>query len=208
MHFVSSSIIKNITEHCRLNASFACAYFFFDGRDSQTALQLHGSLLRSLILQFSDQCDGLPTPLVKLHTECNKGHQQPSIDSLSSTLQHILGTFDHAYIIIDSLDECIDRSKHLKWIKMMAGWRMGRLHLLVASRPEQDIENHLKLLDPSSLCITEESTNHDIMTYINQIIQTDDQLSKWDPNTQDSIRVALIEGAQGMYASFPHSQTH
>jgi hypothetical protein len=202
MYLASSSIVKNIIGHCMPNPSLACAYFFFDGRDSQKALQLHENLIRSLILQFCDQCDGMPAPVVELYTECSKGHMQPSIDSLTNTLQCVLCAFEQAYIIIDSLDECTDRAKLLKWIGKIASWKEGRLHMLTTSRQEQDIEDHLKSLNPSTLCIAEESDNGDIRTYINWMLQTDVSLSRLEKETQDNIMETLMEGAQGMYASF------
>jgi hypothetical protein len=201
MYLASSSIVKNIIDHCKLNQSLACAYFFFDARDSQKALQLHENLIKSLILQFWDQCDGMPAPLVELYKECSKGHTQPSIDSLTNTLQLVLGAFDQAYIIIDSLDECTDRVQLLKWIGKIASWKEGRLHMLATSRQEQDIGDHLKSLNPSALCISEESDNQDIRAYINWMLQTDVSLSRLEKETQDNIMETLMEGAQGMYAS-------
>ncbi|KAG6904588.1 hypothetical protein DXG01_008829, partial [Tephrocybe rancida] len=49
---LSSSIIKELFQK---NPPFGIAYFFFDGRDSQAALQLHENLIWSLISQFSHQ---------------------------------------------------------------------------------------------------------------------------------------------------------
>ena len=146
----------------------------------------------------------MPAPLVDLYAECNKGHLQPSIDSLINTLQNILGAFDQVYIIIDALDECTDRVKLLKWIEKITGWKVGRLHLLVTSHQQQNIEGHLRSLHPSPLCMcmADESANHDIGAYINWILETDVLLSKWDEQTQGSIAVALKEGAQGMCVSF------
>src|SRR5271154_14284 len=108
----SSSIIENTIAHCKANPLFGCTYFFFDHRDSQKELQLHGNLIRSLILQLWDHCDALPFPLVKLY---GHGHQQPSINSLHETLQLMISGFEQVYIIIDALDECTEPVKLLEW---------------------------------------------------------------------------------------------
>jgi hypothetical protein len=197
---VSSSIVENTIRHCEANVSLACAYFFFDGRDSQKALQLHENLIRSLILQFSDQCDGMPAPLVELYRMCKNGHQQPPIDALCNTLQQILYAFEQAYIIIDSLDECTDRVQFLNWIEEIVSWKVGRLHLLATSRPVPDIENHLRSLDAKCLCLEMEPANDDIATYLTWMLQTDAKLSQWDEETRDNIRAIVMEKAQGMYA--------
>ena len=116
-----------------MNTSIAYAYFFFDGRDSQKDLQLHDKLIRSLIMQFSLRCEGIPATLVELY---GHGQEQPSTNSLQDTLQLILDGLHSAYIIIDSLDECTDRDRVLKWIEKIVFQKMGNLLMVVASRPE------------------------------------------------------------------------
>src|ERR1700749_1529748 len=98
-------------------------------------------------MQFSDQCDGLPAVLVELYKGCNSGHQEPSTDVLQNALQGILDGFSGVYIIIDSLDECVERGELLNWLMKITSWRVGKVHLAVTSRPERDIEDHLRLLD-------------------------------------------------------------
>jgi hypothetical protein len=91
----SSSIVKHIQQQCQKDQSLAFAYFFFDSRDSQKALQLHESLIRSLIQQFSVQYKTVPDALDKLY---GNGHHQPSLHTLHATLQLILDGFQHVYI--------------------------------------------------------------------------------------------------------------
>src|SRR5262245_21838169 len=91
----SSSIIENVSHHCRINQSFAYAYFFFDARDSQNALQLHENLLRSLIRQLCHLCNAVPNTLSELYRTCHNGDSQPSIDSLQKTFLSILDGFQH-----------------------------------------------------------------------------------------------------------------
>ncbi|KAF8888394.1 ankyrin repeat-containing domain protein, partial [Gymnopilus junonius] len=70
-----SSIIHNV-DLAKQDSSLSMAYFFFDGRDSQTELQLHHKLIRSLIWQLSYREDHkVPLPLVNLYKKY--GHQQP-----------------------------------------------------------------------------------------------------------------------------------
>ena len=106
---LSSSIIDKLSQE---NPPFGIAYFFFDGRDSQSELQLHDKLIRSLISQFSHQRGGIPTELADLYKRCGD-HHQPSIHQLQNTLRDILDGFSGAYIVVDALDECTDREKTL-----------------------------------------------------------------------------------------------
>ena len=198
----SSSIVEDIMNHCKADASLACAYFFFDGRDSRKQLQTHESLIRSLIMQFSDQCDGLPVALVELYRSCNNGHQEPSLNAIQSTLQTILDGFKQTYIIIDSLDECTQREKLLIWLEGISHWTTGTVRLTVISRPERDIKDCILHLDACLVSISDESENIDIEIYLDKMLQMDTKLNRWDEETQKKIRSVLMAGAQGMYILF------
>ena len=139
----SSSVIEDISHLCCTAEQQACGYFFFDGRDAQQGLQRHEDLLRSLVWQFSQRCDGFPAALNNLYDECNSGVQPPSLESLQRTLLLILDSFCDVYVIVDALDECSDRIKLLNWIKEIAGWKVGKLHFMATSRPEREIEIRL-----------------------------------------------------------------
>jgi len=186
-----SSIIKRIDDEKN-----AYAYFFFDGRDSQKDLQLHDKFIRSLIQQFSLRCyGGIPATLLDLY---GHGQEQPSTSALEDTLQHILDGFHSAFIIIDSLDECIDRNKVLEWIKKIdSQLNISNLHMVVPSRPEKDISDVFEEL--ANLCpvdMAKEAENHDIKTYIEQQIL---QVVNWDEGTREKIKWALMKGAQGIF---------
>jgi hypothetical protein len=195
----SSAVVESIIDLCETDPSHAFAYFFFDARDSQKELQLHESLMRSLVFQFATQCDGIPAPLVELY---NNGHPKLSANSFQNTLQQILSRFPHAYVIIDSLDECSDRAVLLNSVEKICSWKTGNLHLLVTSRQERDIEDRLRLLDPVCIPVGGDSANRDIETYLDQILQTDPKLNRWDSATQSTIKITLMEGAQGMCVLF------
>ncbi|KAG6906173.1 hypothetical protein DXG01_015448 [Tephrocybe rancida] len=164
-HLLSSSIINKLSQK---NPPFGIAYFFFDGRDSQTALQLHENLIRSLISQFSHQRGGIPTELADLYKRCG-GHQQPSVNQLQDVLCNILNGFSHAYIVIDALDECVDREETLVWVNKVVSdtnQAMDNLHIMVTSRPERDIE---KVFGTFHLCVIdvgEATANQDIIKYL------------------------------------------
>lgn len=96
------------------------------------------------------------------------GDRQPSIGSLQDTLQHIIQGFDQAYIIINSLDECAERDDLLSWIEKIAGWKVGKVRLLVTSRQEPNIEDRIDaVVGPGRVSVASESANGDIETYIN-----------------------------------------
>ena len=147
-------------------------------------------------MQFSFRCGGIPAALVDLY---GYGQEQPSTSALQDTLQCILDGFHSVYIIIDSLDECTERYKVLEWIRRIDSWNMGNLHMVVASRPEQDISNVFGgLAHLCSVDMAEEAANCDIATYLEQHISEEN----WDEGTREKIKLALMKGAQGMYVLF------
>jgi hypothetical protein len=192
----SSAIIHNLLQ--RFNS--ATAYFFFDGRDSQKDFQLHDKLMRSLIWQFSLKCEGrVPKVLVNLYARCGNGHQEPTLDDLQDTLERILDGFSSAFIILDALDECTERGKTLNWIQnfiLQKDINLG-LHLVVTSRPEQGMKD--KFMSYHYLDLVEESENHELVAYVDYQLQNDSDLQKWDSETQELIKLRLMEQADGMY---------
>ena len=197
--FISSSIINHLS---KTQSSLATAYFFFDGRDSQKELQLHEKLIQSLIWQFSLKCgNGVPKVLGNLYSHCGSGYQQPSVDDLHNALQKILGGFNSAYIILDALDECSERNMVLDWVQGVISHKNGnlRLHLIITSRPEKEINDKLNFYDCVDLVKAPE--NHDIEVYLDHQIQNGWQ--KWPPEIQNEIKLSLKEQADGMYVLKP-----
>jgi hypothetical protein len=189
-----------VAHHCETNPSSAFAYFFFDGKDGQKGSQTVGSLVRSLITQFSTPYGGIPAVLTKLYQSCHNGRAQPSVESLQATLLRILEAFDDVYVVLDALDECAERKDVLKWIKQTTSWRKGKLHLLATSRPEEDIAKHLRLLDPGHVHIKQDLVRRDIERYINSILYDEDSFEQWGDETKTSVKNTVLESAGGMYA--------
>ena len=199
----SATIIEDVAHHCETKPSSAFAYFFFDGKDGQKASQTVGSLIRSLIRQFSTAYGGVPAVLTKLHHSCHDGNAQPSVESLQATLLLILEAFNDAYIVLDALDECAERKDLVKWIKQMTtSWRKSKLHLLATSRPEEDIGKHLRLLDPDHVYIKQDLVSRDIERYINSTLDGDDSFEQWGDEIKTNIKNTVLESAGGMYALF------
>jgi hypothetical protein len=192
----SASIIEDLVLSCKLNPSTACAYFFFDGRDGQKELQSVGSLIRSLIRQFSASYEGLPAVLAELFRSCHNGGSQPTSKALQDVLIVILEAFGDVYIVLDALDECAERKDLLKWVTAMASWRKGKLHLLATSRPEEDIAKQLRSLAPYHVRMEPDLVMSDVTRYIDSILQAED---RWNDEIKSIIKSTLLENAGGMY---------
>ncbi|KZP09383.1 hypothetical protein FIBSPDRAFT_938505 [Athelia psychrophila] len=177
---ICSSVIDDLTMHCERNPSFACAYFFFDGRNLEGELSIQEKYIRSLIRQLWDYLGRMPAALLGIYST-RSSHPQPSIEALQDTLQTIIGDFQEVYIVIDVLDACTDRDELLVWVKNLAGWKEGKLHLILSSRPELDIDDHWAALDYfERIRFAGGSGNPDIVNYVDDMLPEN---GKWTPET-------------------------
>ena len=143
----------------------------------------------------------MPKVLVNLYACCGNGHQPPTLDDLQNTLLRILEGFSSTFIILDALDECAEREKLLNWIQTFILEEL-QLHLIVTSRPEQEIEEKFKSYHYIDL--VEEPENHDLVAYLDYQLHNDSDLQKWNSDTQEQIKLTLMEQADGMYVYCQH----
>ena len=121
--------------------------------------------------------------------------------TLHSTLLLVLDSFRDAYVIVDALDECADRARLLNWIKEITRWKVGKLHMLLTSRQERDIEVKLQPLGPISICLEGKGVDLDIATYLDRMLEDNEEPAPWDEDDdmRDKVKTSLQTGAQGMY---------
>ena len=136
--------------------------------------------------------------MADLYKRCGE-LQQPSDEQLQNVLRDILDRFSQAYIIIDALDECIDREKTLNWVNKLisdANRKSANLHIVVTSRPERDIHEVFVMLDPHSIDVGE-ANSKDIIEYLT--LQMKSKFMKYDEKTRAKIMSELKDHAEGSY---------
>jgi hypothetical protein len=84
----SSTIIEDLSRHCRSDPSLATAFLYFDFNNKDT---LPNAVLRSLIEQLSVQCASIPYALETLFSKNEHGgaHREPGQEDLLSALKII-----------------------------------------------------------------------------------------------------------------------
>ncbi|KAF7986998.1 hypothetical protein HWV62_79 [Athelia sp. TMB] len=203
---ICSTVIESVRQEYKPESGAACAYFFFDSRNAETDQSLHEKMLRSLIRQLSHQfglwCKarqsgrsvGVPAALMEMY---GGGHEKPSVAALQLTLQKIIADLDRAYIVIDALDECIDRDKLLAWIGGLLQHDMDQLRILFSSRREHDILQRFEPMQSvCSVSLAGASTNADIGRYVDDMLAT---VARWNAATRARIKRSLMEGVDGMF---------
>ena len=90
-------------------------YFYFDFNDP--AKRQPENLVRSLIDQLSSRCAQMPPGLESLYSSCTNGKRQPQASELFKTLHDMMGGFTQTYVVLDALDECLERTKLLSQLE-------------------------------------------------------------------------------------------
>ena len=194
----SSTIVADVLEHCEPSEAtdqlFGCAYFYFDGRDSQTDFQLFEKFILSLVSQLVSQHPTVPDSLVGLEAS----GRSPDLASLKKVLLELIGGFDHVYIVIDALDECKGRRKLMEWTSHICRSSKDGLHLLATSRPEPDIEDVMRSL-AMPIAIVGNDMSVDMGKYIDEKFQE----ARWTKGVEE-VKEVLLTGSGGVYVCGSH----
>jgi len=140
----------------------------------------------------------LPGPLETLYFQIQNDEGQTTVEALVATLRDIVQTFQHAYIILDALDECSEREEILSLIEEIVDWKLHRLHILATSRKEQDIEDCLSSRVSNEISIQGKHLDADIRIHVREKLRRDRKLRKWSPDAQFEIETTLGDNAHGM----------
>ena len=194
----SSTIVADILKHCESyranNQLSACAYFYFDGRDSQTDFQLFEKFILSLVSQLLSQHPTVPSSLVDLEAT----GREPDLASLKRVLLELIGGFDHVYIVVDALDECQGRRKLMDWISHVCTLSKDKLHLLTTSRSEPDIENIMRSL-ATPIAIAGKDIFVDMGIYIDEKFQE----ASWTKDMEE-VKEILLTVSDSVYVCGSH----
>ena len=158
-------------------------------------------MIRSLLSQLFSFCATVPSLLDEPYSSCVDGQRQLSLENLRSAMYRMMTAFEETYIILDALDECENRSKVLTDLEKIRTWNGVKCRILVTSRREKDIEDHLisSISEEQAVCIQGALIDADIWRYVRERLQTDRRLKRWQKE-QSQIEDALMQKANRMYA--------
>jgi hypothetical protein len=88
------------------------------------------------------------------------------------------------------------------WIRDLVNSDQKNVHVLVTSRPEQDIQSGLSGIasEKYKICIQSDLVNGDISAYIHAQVMGGEGLKRWQghQNVQKEIEERLVQKASGM----------
>ncbi|KAK4154755.1 hypothetical protein C8A00DRAFT_42499 [Chaetomidium leptoderma] len=200
-----STAIQHTFQHQGANPRIGVAFFFFTLND--VSKQDLSAMLRALVLQLSGQLNDDHRLLSRLHD--SYGSAVPPNQALVDCLRELVREFDHAYILVDALDES-PRDKHRKEVLQalvdLRGCKEPGLHLLVTSREEPDIRLVLqkRLLASRNEAFAVKPPNsrghrHDIESFISGSLKSNYWLRKWGKKDHHKVEEALTNRADGVF---------
>jgi hypothetical protein len=198
---LSSAIIKNLDSVL----SSQPLYFYFDFTD--TGKQTLKSMIRALISQLYYKRIETSQQLDTLFSSCGDGRRQPTCRLLCEAFLHMIEQVKEVWLVLDALDECRTRKGPsteglLSWIREVLNSERGNVHLLVTSRPEQDIESEIMEFAHIDDVVPIQSSliTNDIRAYVRTRVREDNGLKRWrsQPEVQNEIETRLMEKTDGM----------
>ncbi|KAL9633865.1 MAG: hypothetical protein Q9204_003224, partial [Flavoplaca sp. TL-2023a] len=202
---LSTTIIERLMEMCSHDQDFALVYFYFAFGDQ--ASQSVDGLIRSLITQLCAQSTSIPHCVEALYNKCSKHRSQPtppSDDSLRIVLSQLFGCFKEVYVVLDALDECIERHDLILALEGILTCQRPELHLLATSRRELELEEFLNTITKGAdrIGIQGMPVEADINSYVRGRLCTDRRLKRWHKSElEKEIATTLTSKAHGMYVS-------
>jgi len=205
---LTSTIIEDVLTHCAADPGRrAAAYHYFDFQDLES--RDTRSMLTSIMWQLAQ---GPQSPAFTVLDKAQASRKPPTTENLVGTLRDMLMACGEAFLILDALDECASASRDelLGMVEMIANWpkkpgwpATSTLRILLTSRKELDIEQHLRRIPLAEEDITDLQANvvaNDIQNYIHSKLRTDLAFVRFqaDPDLRGEIERRLMDKSDGM----------
>ena len=154
-------------------------YFYFDFNDE--AKQTLERMVRSLIIQLVYKVEDTWKQLDSLFSSHENGNRQATRESLCKLFLNMIEHVKEVWIVLDALDECrLLKEGLLSWMKDPKS-EQRNVHLLITSRPEQDIKYEVSKWanDNDIVPIHSDLITNDIRAYIRARVREGNGLKRW-----------------------------
>lgn len=159
---VEDSTTRQLRQHQSLPV--ACIYYYCHHTRNHDETP---HFLRWIITQLCRQSNVIPNGLLQLYRQ----HCQPSLPHLISALESCIGPYDVVFIVLDAIDESMERENLLSVLKNLAtDVRFAKIRLLATSRIYNDISTIMTEISiPMSM--SNPFVEEDIRKYVNATVQ-------------------------------------
>lgn len=191
-----STAIQFVLRRRGYDQNIGIGFFYYTFNDNSK--QDSSSMLRTLLLQLSNQLQDGHTDLIQMYKSYTAGI--PSATVLLEYLQRLIQRFRQVYIFLDALDESPrtgPREYVLDSLETMQKWAVPSLHLFITSRDEPDLSEFFNSLSIQPVEMRNTGIDEDIISFVSGRLNRDRRLRKLLPY-HDKIQDALAKGARGV----------
>ena len=154
---------------------------------------------RAIARQLVEQKQAMPGSASELYQRHRGKETAPTESECLKLLQSLSKDSAETYIVIDALDECVDKAGWPFWPKLVSQLKdsIPNLHLMCTSRQIDDPRGILE----NATRIEIRACRADIETYVEEKIASDDNLlvlCKRDPSLRQSIKEVIASRSDGM----------
>lgn len=173
----------------RTTEAFCVYYYCYHGRAQDEAPHF----LRWTIDQLVRRSRYVPNEIL----DCYQLGHEPSVPVLVTAVSSLVSKFQRVYLLIDALDESLDRHNLLDLLLALAKPVFENVSLLAMSRNEVDIRDKIK--DSfETISLSNKHVEEDIRTYVHNQLRQHQKLRRFDKSLKEEVEASLAAGAHGM----------
>lgn len=195
-----SLVVEELLEESQIDRQKLVAFFFCDKTSRNKQLLGPRSILRNLLKQLVSTTGEIPEGL----NQAYKSERRNGIINRKAHLfmQTVIESARETRIVIDGLDECDieTRTELLDDLKSLAIAAIGKVKIIVASRPDSDINHFFEENYPSATIAIR--NDRDIELFVRKKVEEEFHLKRFSPtlrSSEEQIITILISRSEGMY---------
>lgn len=114
----------------------------------------------------------------QLYQKCENEQQQFIENVIRSLLKDTIVCTKHKYIILNALNECIDRENFIVFIRELIHLQHENFRIMITSRSKKNIEKQLNSIANYDINIQSIIVNENIRIYVRNRLVTNSKLKK------------------------------
>ncbi|KAH8767818.1 hypothetical protein BGZ57DRAFT_797785, partial [Hyaloscypha finlandica] len=205
---ITSIVIDHLQQYFN-DEDVGISFIYCDYKDRKH--QTRSNLISSLVKQLASQRNAIPDEVKALFSEHKEGKTSPSLYDYSKTLSQLSNCFRRSFIIVDALDEHVDKEEdsavqmeflaRLRQIQLQSNPK-NLCRLFFTSRENQSIQTQLQHFGCGRINIR--AVDSDITLFVRSRIFDSSKFRfaaqvQRDADLARTITETLIKSAQGMF---------
>ncbi|KAK4061799.1 hypothetical protein Trihar35433_9399 [Trichoderma harzianum] len=202
---------SKVIEHLESTNDSMLAYYYFSFRnkDSQSLRNMKCALLVQMLKRLSiphpdkESVFFIPRAFRSLY-DTHFPSKTPPMEELDSVLGEVIDLSEETFLIIDALDECDSefvKGEAIDFLASLLGKAKSKLHILITSRLEVDIETKISQLSISthSVALHAIDVDRDIRKHLEALMREDDSFKAWSHALKKRVIEHLVQNADGVF---------